>query len=118
VEVELDPKSNSLGVGHTPPAWFLPIKDFPQPHYRATDQNIEPYINAWESLVQKIKIHEKYPHAEIKSSSNPMDSLQGHLLLEVWIVPTWASTEAPSLDPHMDVIPTPLHVQNSMRLNM
>jgi hypothetical protein len=52
------------------------------------DQCIEPYNNAGESLVQTLKLHEKAPHAEIESSSNPMDSLQGHHLPEVWIVPT------------------------------
>jgi hypothetical protein len=92
VEVEPDPKSDSLGVSHTPPAWILPIMDFPQPHCRSADLNIEPYRNAWASLVQKLKVHEKDPHAEIESSSNPMDSLQGFLLPEVWTVPTWAST--------------------------
>jgi hypothetical protein len=41
-----------------------------------------------------MKIHEKDPHADIESSSNPMDSLQGCLLPKVCYVPYWASTEA------------------------
>jgi hypothetical protein len=68
VEVEPDRKYDYLGVSHTPFAWMLPIMDFPQPHCRYVDQNIEPYRNAWESLVQKMKVHEKDPHAKIKSS--------------------------------------------------
>jgi hypothetical protein len=83
VEVEPDAKSDSLGVSHTHFAWLLAIMDCPQPHYRDADQKIEPYSNAWASLVQNLEVHEKAPHAEIKSSSNPMDSLQGYLLLEV-----------------------------------
>jgi hypothetical protein len=64
------------------------------------------------------KIHEKAPHAEIESSSNPMDLLQGLLLPEVWIVPTWASAEASTLAPHLAVLPAQLHVHNPMSLNM
>jgi hypothetical protein len=47
-----------------------------------------------------------------------MDPLQGHLLPEVWIVPTWESTEALELAPHMDIVPTHFHVHNPMSLNM
>jgi hypothetical protein len=83
VEVEPDFKSDSLGVIHTPPAWFFSIMDFPQPYCGFVDLNIEPYSNAWELWVQKLKVHERDPHDEIDSSSNPMDSLQGHLLHEV-----------------------------------
>jgi hypothetical protein len=118
VEVEPDPKSDSLGVSHTPLAWLLPIMDFPQPHYISTDQNTESYNNAWESLVRKLKIHEKVPHANIDSSSNPMDSLQGHMLPEVWTMPTWASAEALALDPHMVVLPALIHVHNTLNLSL
>jgi hypothetical protein len=52
------------------------------------NQKVEPYRNAWESLVQKLKLHEKDPHVEIESSSNKMDSLQGRMFPEVWIIPT------------------------------
>jgi hypothetical protein len=75
VEVEPDPKSNSIGLSHTSLAWFLAIMDFPQPHCRAADQNIEPYNNVVASMVQTMKLHEKSLHVEIDSSSNPMDSL-------------------------------------------
>jgi hypothetical protein len=83
VEVEPNAKSDSLEEIHAPPAWLLPIMDFQQLHCRYVDHKIEPNRNAWASLVQKMKVHEKAPHAEIKSSSNPMDSLQGYLLPEV-----------------------------------
>jgi hypothetical protein len=81
---------------------------------------IEPYRNAWESLVQKLKIHEKYPHDEINSSSNPMDPLQGFLLPELWIVPTWEFTEYLTLSPHLVVLLAHLYVQNPLNhfLNM
>jgi hypothetical protein len=82
VEVEPYPKSDSLGVSHTP-AWLLAIMDFPQPHCSPVDRKIEPYRNAWESQVHNLKVHEKAPHDEIESSSNPMASLQGHLLPEL-----------------------------------
>jgi hypothetical protein len=60
VEVEPDAKYDSLGVSHTPFAWILTIMDFPQPHCRYVDQNIEPYNNAWASQVlEKLKVHEK-----------------------------------------------------------
>ena len=48
-------------------------------------------------------MHEKTPHAEIESSLNPMDSLQGYLLPEVWFVPSWESIEASVLDSYLDV---------------
>jgi hypothetical protein len=83
VEVEPDAKSNSLGVSHAPFAWLLAIMDCPQPHCRDLDQKIEPYSNAWASQVLNLKVHEKAPHVEIESSSNPMDSLQGYLLPKV-----------------------------------
>jgi hypothetical protein len=79
------------------------------------DQKIEPYKNAWESLVQKMKVHEKDPHSKIEFS-NPMDPQQGFLLLEVSIVTTWAFSEALTLDPHLDVLPAHLHVYNPMNL--
>jgi hypothetical protein len=84
------------------------------------DQNIEPYSNAWESLVQKVKLHEKDPHAKIKSSSNPKDPLQSHLLPEVWIVPTWEFSKSLIMTPHLVVLPLQIHVQNplNMSLNM
>ena len=88
MEVELDAKSDSLGVSHTPFAWLFSIMDFQQPHCRDADQKIEPYRNAWASQVMKLKIHEKAPHDEIESSLNPMYSLQGFLLPEVWSVPS------------------------------
>ena len=88
MEVEPDPKSKSLEESHAPLAWLLPIVDFQQPQCRYVDNNIEPYNNAWASLVQKLKVHEKDPHAKIESSSNLMDPLQGCLLPKVWIVPT------------------------------
>jgi hypothetical protein len=75
VEVEPDEKFDSLGVSHTPFAWFLSIMDFPHPYCRYVDQYIEPYNNAWASQVMKLKIHVKDPHDEIESSSNPMDPL-------------------------------------------
>jgi cell wall assembly regulator SMI1 len=84
--------------------------DFSQPHYRAADQKIEPYRNAWASLVQNLKVHEKASHAEIESSSNPVDSLQGSLFPKVWIVPTWAYVEAPVLAPHMAVLLAQIHI--------
>jgi hypothetical protein len=74
------------------------------------DRNIETYSNAWVSLVQKMKIHEKDPYAKITFSSNPMDPLQGRLFPEVWIVPTWAYIEASTLDPHLVVLSSCLHV--------
>jgi hypothetical protein len=120
VEVELDPKFDSLGVSHTHPAWLRPIMDFPQPHCRVVDRKIEPYINAWASLVQKLKVHEKAYHAKIESSSKLMDSMQGRLLHEVWIVPTWESVEAQVLALHLAILPAQLHVHNplNMSLNM
>jgi hypothetical protein len=78
--VEPDAKSNSLGEIHAPPAWILAIMNCPQPYCRFVDQHIEPYNNAWASQVLKLEVHEKDHHAEIESSSNPMDSLQGYLL--------------------------------------
>jgi hypothetical protein len=80
LEVELNPNSNSLGVSHTPHAWLLTIMDFPKPHCRVADHKIEPYRNAGESMVHKLKVHEMTSHAKIESSSNPMDSLQGFVL--------------------------------------
>jgi hypothetical protein len=82
VDVEPDSKSGSLGVSHTPFAWLLAIMDFPQPYCSSMDQKIEPYSNAWASQVLKMKVNEKAPHAEIESSSNPMDSLQGFCYLK------------------------------------
>jgi hypothetical protein len=116
VEVKPDPKSNSLGEIHAPPTWMLPIADFQQPHCKYVDHKIEPYRNAWASLVQKMKVHEKDPHAEIESSSNPMYPLQGFLLPEVWIVPTWVFFEDLTMAPHLAILPTHLHVQNTMNL--
>jgi hypothetical protein len=80
--------------------------------------NIKPYRNAWESLVQKMKVHKKDPHDEIKSSLNQMDSLQGHLFPKVWTVPTWASSEDLALAPHMAILPTQIHVQNTLNLSL
>jgi hypothetical protein len=110
--------SDSLGVSHTPHAWILSITDFPQPYYRSMDLKIEPYSNAWASQVQKMKLHERAPHDEIESSSNPMDSLQGFLLPEVWVMPTWASAEALVLVPHLAILSAQLHVQNPMNLSL
>jgi hypothetical protein len=110
VEVELESKSNSLGESHAPPAWILALMDFPQPYCKFVDQYIEPYSNAWASQVLKLKIHEKTPHAEIDSSSNPMDSLQHFLFAEVWSVPSWESIEASTLASYMDVLPSYFHV--------
>jgi hypothetical protein len=59
-----------------------------------------------------MKVHEKDPHAEIESSSNPMDSLQGFLLPKVWFVPSWASFEALMLASYLAVLPAYFHVQN------
>jgi hypothetical protein len=59
-----------------------------------------------------MKIHEKAPHVEIESSSNPMDSLQDCMLPEVWYVPYWASAEASTLDSYLSVLPAYFHVQN------
>jgi hypothetical protein len=112
VEVVPYPKSNSLGVSHTPSTLLLSIMDFPQHHYRVADKNIESYNNAWESKVQKIKVHEKDPRVEIESSLNSMDSLQGFLLLEVWSVPSWASDEASTLASYLVVLPSYFHVHN------
>jgi hypothetical protein len=105
VEVEPDAKSNSLGVSHTPSAWMLSIMDCPQNYCSSADQWIEPYSNAWASQVLNLKVHEKAPHAKIESSSNPMYSLQGFLLAEVWYMPSWASAEASTLDSYLDVLP-------------
>jgi hypothetical protein len=84
------------------------------------DQNIEPYSNAWESLVQKMNLHEKDPHAKIKSSLNPKDPLQSRMLPEVWNMPTWEFVEALMMTPHLVVLPPQIHVQNplNMSLNM
>jgi hypothetical protein len=57
-----------------------------------------------------MKVREKAPHAEIESSSNPMDSLQGFLLLEVWYVPSWAYDEYLVLASYLAVLPTYFHV--------
>jgi hypothetical protein len=116
VEVEPDPKFDSLGESHSPPTWLLPIVDCQQFHCMYVDKNVEPYSNAWASLVQKMKVHEKDPHAKIDSSSNPMDPLQGGLLPKVWIVPTWEFAEALTLAPHLDVLPSHLHVNNPLNL--
>jgi hypothetical protein len=110
VEVEQDPKYDSLGESHDPLAWLLPIVYYQQPHCRYVDKKIEPYNNAWESLVHNMKVHEKDPHAEIESSLNPMDPLQGCLLHVVWTMPTWAFAEAMTLSPHLAVLPAHLHV--------
>jgi hypothetical protein len=110
--VEPDSKSGSVGVSHTPSAWLLAIMDFPQPYCSSMDQYIEPYINAWASQVLKLKLHEKAPHAEIESSSNLMNSLQGCLLPEVWFVPSWAYPEASVLDSYLDVLASYFHVHN------
>ena len=59
-----------------------------------------------------MKVREKAPHAEIESSSNPMDSLQGFLLPEVWSMPSWAYVEASTLASYMDVLPAYFHVHN------
>jgi hypothetical protein len=112
VEVEPDAKYDSLGVSHTPFAWLLAIMDFPQPHCRVADHKTKSYSNAWALEVLKLKVHEKAPHVEIKSSSNPMDSLQGYLLPKVLIVPSWASVEASMLASYLVVLPTYFHVQN------
>jgi hypothetical protein len=118
VEVEPYPKYDSLGVIHTPPAQMLPIMDFPKPHCISVDQNIEPYINSWASLVQNLKVHKKDPHVDIESSLNPMDPLQVFLLPKMWTVPTWESTEAPTLAPHLAVLTSHIHVQNLVSMNM
>jgi hypothetical protein len=110
MEVEQDEKFDSLGVSHTPSAWLLSIMDFSQPYYRSVDHYIEPYSNAWASQVLKLKVHEKDPHAEIKPSSNPMDSLQGFLLPKVWFVPSWAYVEASMLASYLAVLPSYFHV--------
>ena len=68
MEVELDAKSASLGVSHSPFAWLLAIMDFPHPYCRYVDQYIEPYSNVWASQVMKLKVNEKAPHDEIDSS--------------------------------------------------
>ena len=112
MEVEPNDKSDSLGVSHTPFSWMLAIMDCPKPHCRATDKKIEPYRNAWESQVLKIKVHEKAPCDKIESSSNPMNSLQGFLLPEVWYVPSWAYVEASTLASYLDVLPAYFHIQN------
>jgi hypothetical protein len=112
VEVEPDANFDSLGVSHTPFEWMLAIMDFPQPHYRDGDQNIEPYRNEWASQVLKLKVHEKAHHVDIESSSNPMDSLQGYLFPEVLIVPSWESIEASSLAYYLVVLPAYFHVHN------
>jgi hypothetical protein len=80
------------------------------------DHNIEPYRNAWASLVHNLKVHEKDPHAEIKSSSNPLYPLQGFLLPEVRTMPTWAFTESPTLAPHLAILPAHLDVQNPLNI--
>jgi hypothetical protein len=59
-----------------------------------------------------MKVHEKEPHVEIESSSNPMDSLQGFLLPEVWYVPSWASAKASMLASYLAVLPAYFHVKN------
>jgi hypothetical protein len=59
-----------------------------------------------------MKVHEKAPHVEIESSSNPMDSLQGFLLPKVWFVPSWASVEASAMASYLVVLPAYFHVQN------
>jgi hypothetical protein len=79
VEVEPDAKSNYLGGSHAPLSWLISIMDFPKTYCRFADQYINSYSNAWASQVLKLKIHEKDPHAEIESSPNPMDFLQGCL---------------------------------------
>jgi hypothetical protein len=58
----------------------------------------------------------RIPHADIESSSNPMDPVQGFLLPEVCIVTTWEFVEELMLAPHLVVLPTHLHVQNPMNL--
>ena len=112
MEVEPDSKSDSLGESHAPPAWLLAIMDFPQPYCSSSDKPIEPYNNAWASQVLKLEVHEKAPHAEIDSSLNPMDFLQGCLLLEVWYVPYWEATEASTLASYLAILPTYFHVHN------
>jgi hypothetical protein len=112
VDVEPDSKSGSVGVSHTPSAWLLSIMDFLQPYCSFVDQWIEPYSNAWALQVLNLKVHEKAPHVEIESSLNPMDSLQGCLLLEVWFVTSWASAEALVLASYLAVLPAYFHVQN------
>jgi hypothetical protein len=112
VEVEPDSKSGSVGVSHTPSAWLLAIMDFLQPYYSSMDQYIEPYSNAWASQVLKLKEHEKAPHVDIDSSSNPMDSMQGCLLPKVWFVPSWASAEASVMDSYLDILLAYFHVEN------
>jgi hypothetical protein len=49
-----------------------------------------------------------------------MDPLQGFLLPEVCIVPTWEIFEALTLAPHLDVLPAHMHVHNPINacLNM
>jgi hypothetical protein len=78
--------------------------DFPQSYNRSVDREIEPCINAWESIVQKLKVHDNVLHVEINSFSNPMDPLQGHLFLEAWNVPSWESTEASMLAPYLSLL--------------
>jgi hypothetical protein len=67
-----------------------------------------------------MKLHEKDPHAKIKSSSNPKDPLQSCMLPEVWNMPTWEFVEALMMSPHLIVLPHQIHVQNplNMSLNM
>jgi hypothetical protein len=110
VEVEPDSKSGSVGVSHTPFAWILSIMDFPQPYCVFVDRYIKPYRNAWASQVLKLKVHEKAPHDEIDSSSNPMHSLQGCMVPKVWSVPSCASAEASMLASYLDVLPSYFHV--------
>jgi hypothetical protein len=45
-----------------------------------------------------------------------MDPLQGFLFPKVWIVPNWASAEALTLAPLLAILPTHLHVQNSLNM--
>jgi hypothetical protein len=59
-----------------------------------------------------MEIHEKDTHAEIESSSNPMDSLQGCLLHEVRFVPSWESAETSVLASYLAVLLAYFYVQN------
>jgi hypothetical protein len=68
------------------------------------------------SLVEKMKLNEKDPLADIDSSSNPMDPVQGFLRPEVWTVPTWAFTESLTMSPHLVVLPSHLQAQNPLNL--
>jgi hypothetical protein len=57
-----------------------------------------------------MKVHEKAPHVEIESYSNPMDSLEGFLLPKVGFVPSWESSEASALASYLAILSSYFHV--------